>query len=355
MFKKKEILLLLILIVAVFVLSGCGEKAETSADQTTDQTQDQTAAPVPVNTSDWASAPNGRILVSPQWLNAVIKGEPADTYQNNKYMILEASWGPTSDDYKAGHIPGAYHFNTDNIETEENFWNIGPIDHVKASLTAAGITSDTTVIVYGNNPTDLAGAARVVFALMWAGVQDVRLLDGGLTTWKSAGYPTETKDNQPTPVADFGVEIPQHPEYIIATPKEVLEAQKDKNFRLISIRTWEEFIGETSGYDYIKGAGEPKGAVWGHCGKDTFGVMTDYVHDDGTFKSFSEIEPMWADWDISKDTINSFYCGTGWRACVPWLMAYMQGWDNITLYDGGWYMWEMDKSLPVQKGDPRTE
>jgi len=270
-------------------------------------------------------------------------------------MILEASWGATSDAYSAGHIPGAYHFNTDNIETEQNFWNIGPVEHVKNSLNAAGITSDTTVIVYANTAEDLAGATRVAFALMWAGVEDVRVLDGGLTAWKTAGYATETKENKPVAVANFGVTIPQHPEYIIATPKEVLEAQRDENFRLISIRTWDEFIGKTSGYDYIKGAGEPKGAVWGHCGKDTFGIMTDYVNEDGTWKSFSEIEPMWAEWGITKDTINSFYCGTGWRATVPWLMAYMEGWDNITLYDGGWYMWEMDKSLPVQISDPREK
>lgn len=355
MHKKKNILFLLIIMaVLVVALVACGRNVDISANQVADQTQTQTTAPVPVNTNNWASAPRGQILVSPQWVNAVINGKPAATYKNNKYMILEASWGPTSDGYKAGHIPGSYHFNTDNIETEKNYWNLGPVDHVKASLIAAGITSDTTVIVYSNDAKGVSGASRVAFALMWAGVKDVRLLDGGLTAWKAAGYTTETKENQSTAVTDFGVEIPQHPEYVIATPKEVLEAQNNKDFRLISIRTWDEFIGKTSGYSYIKGAGEPKGAVWGH-NEEIDGVMKDYVNEDGTWKSFSKIEPMWAEWGITKDTINSFYCGTGWRATIPWLMAYMQGWDNITLYDGGWYMWEMDKSLPVQNGDPREK
>lgn len=353
MFKKKGILFLLIMVFSVVTLIGCGKNSDSTGEQAPEQPQEQAADAVPVNTSDWANTPNGKILVSPQWVNAVVNGEAADTYENDKYMILEASWGPTSDVYKAEHIPGAYHFNTDNIETEANNWNLGPIDHVKASLTAAGITSDTTVIVYGNDAESLAGAARVVFALMWAGVEDVRILDGSLNSWKAAGYDIETEENQPTPVADFGVEIPRHHEYVMVTPQEVLEAQKDENFRLISIRIWDEFIGKVSGYSYIEGAGEPKGAVWGHCGEETYGVMNDYVNEDGTWKSFSDIEPMWSEWGITKDTINSFYCGTGWRACVPWLMAYMQGWENITLFDGGWYMWEMDKSLPVQKGDPR--
>lgn len=352
MLRGKRLLFLLILVVLTLSLSACGGNKEAADDKNAGQSQAKTTDAVPVNTSDWANAPNGKILVSPQWLDAVINGKAAATYDNDKYIILEASWGPTSAGYNAGHIPGAYHFNTDNVETEANNWNLGPIDHMTASLTAAGITSDTTVVVYANEPGDLIGAARVVFALIWAGVEDVRLLDGGLTTWKAAGYATETKVNQPAAVADFGVKIPQHPEYVLTTPQDVLKAQNDAKFRLISIRSWKEFIGETSGYDYIKGAGEPKGAVWGH---DANGGGEDdgYLNKDGTFKSFKDVEPIWAEWGITKDTINSYYCGTGWRATVPWLMAYMQGWKNITLYDGGWYMWEMDKSLPVQIGDPR--
>ncbi|MEK7354616.1 MAG: rhodanese-like domain-containing protein [Chloroflexota bacterium] len=316
-------------------------------------TRNQTS-PVPVNTTNWASAPKGRILVSPQWVNAVINGTAAATYKNSKYIILEASWGATSNGYKAGHIPGAYHFNTDNIETEANHWNIGPTDHVEDSLKATGITFDTMVIVYANGPQDISGASRVLFALIWAGVRDVRLLDGGLSTWKAAGYATETKKDKPTPVVEFGVAIPQHPEYIITAPQDVLKARQDPRFRLISIRSWDEFTGKTSGYDYIKGAGEPDGAVWGRT-VNRGGGDDGYLNADGTFKSFDLIEPMWAEGGITKDTVNSFYCGTGWRATVPWLMAYVQGWKNITLYDGGWYMWEMDKSLPVQIGDPNTK
>ncbi len=348
MLRKKSALSFLL--IAVMALSAACSTPKQETAPAPEQTPSTEVKAVPTNTNDWAKAPKGQLLVSPQWVDAVINGRAAETYDNSKFIVLEASWGPTSDDYKAGHIPGAYHFNTDNIETEANFWNLGPVDHVKETLLAAGITSDSTVIVYGNQPGD-SGAARVAFALLWAGVEDVRLLDGGLTAWKGAGIATETKENLPVAVTDFGVEIPKHPEYVLATPKDVLEAQKTANFKLISIRSWKEFTGETSGYDYIKGAGEPKGAVWGH---DVNGGNEEdgYLNADGTFKKFADVEKMWAEQGITKDTVNSFYCGTGWRATVPWLMAYMQGWENITLYDGGWYMWEMDKSLPVQVGDP---
>lgn len=348
--KRKLLSLFLVSALVVSTLAGCTAQAPAPAPEAPAPAP-QAAEAVPVNTTDWAKAPNGKILVSPAWVDAVINGQAADTYTNDQYVILEASWGPVSEDYKAGHIPGAYHFDTDTIETEANFWNIGPVDHVEKGLLNTGITKDTTVIVYSNTP-DASSAARVVLAMLWAGVEDVRLLDGGLTAWKAAGLKTETTENKPVAVKEFGTEIPQHPEYLLAAPQDVLEAQKNPEFRLISIRSWKEFVGETSGYGYIKGAGEPLGAVWGH-DVNGGGENDGYLNADGTFKSFKEVESMWAEQGVTKETRNSFYCGTGWRAAVPWLMAFMQGWENTTLYDGGWYMWEMDKSLPVQKGEPK--
>lgn len=295
------------------------------------------------------SAPNYNMIVSPEWVNDLVNGKKPETYVNDKYVILEASWGPESDAYKAGHIPGSIHFNTDNVESEDNQWNLGPVDNMKKKFEENGISYDKTVVVYSD---DVAAAGRVYLALKWAGVEDVRILNGGMTAWKDAGYEAEKKDNKPTAVKDFGVKIPNHPEYQIPLPKDILEKQKDPNFRLVSIRSWDEFIGKTSGYSYIKGAGEPKGAVWGHAGEDNTS-MSDYLDVDNTFRSFPEIENMWAEWDIKKGNEISFYCGTGWRAAVPWILTETQGWKDVTVFDGGWYTWEKDKSLPVQVGDPR--
>jgi thiosulfate/3-mercaptopyruvate sulfurtransferase len=39
---------------------------------------------------------------------------------------------------------------------------------------------------------------------------------------------------------------------------------------------------------------------------------------------------------------------------VAVFVFYQNGWDNIKLYDGGWYVWQMDENNPVQLGDPRV-
>ena len=44
-------------------------------------------------------------------------------------------------------------------------------------------------------------------------------------------------------------------------------------------------------------------------------------------------EEVWADCDFTLDNELSFYCGTGWRASVPFLVLYENGYDNISVYD----------------------
>ena len=279
-----------------------------------------------------------KIFVTPEWVRSVING---DQPQSENYIILSVAWGDPTQEYLDAHIPGAVHFNTDLIE-EEVYWNIRSAEEIAQVMKDYGVTKDTVVIAYGN-----IAATRVAFTCFWAGVDEVHVLDGDFEAWTRAGFETESGSNAPVPTEmDFGVQIPARAQYLQQWPEEVLEAQRDDNYRLVSIRSWEEFIGETSGYGYIDRAGEPAGAVWGHDDKD-------YYNADGTIRDFSEIEAMLAEWGVTKDNTVAFYCGTGWRATLPFFICYENGWENIMLYDGGWYVWQMDQTLPVQTGDPR--
>ena len=87
---------LLFILFFVFIIS-CG-KTETSSTQT--ETSSQTAAPVEKN----------RVYVNADWVKSVIDGNQS---QSSNYVILEASWGDPSADYKKAHIPGALHINTE--------------------------------------------------------------------------------------------------------------------------------------------------------------------------------------------------------------------------------------------------
>ena len=286
-----------------------------------------------------------KVYASAEWVKSVIDGQQPESAD---YVILECAWGELEFDpaYTEAHVPGAVHMNTDYIE-EEVYWNIRTGEEIEAVCAQYGITKDTCVIVYGNNGVNSADD-RVAFAMLWAGVENVKVLDGGMEAWTAAGYETESGENAPVATEEpFGCEVPAHPEYIL-TPEEVQDKiANDENFRLVSIRSWAEFTGETSGYSYIPKAGEPKGAIWGHDTDDG-----SYNKEDGTVVDVDVLAGYLAESGASMDNELAFYCGTGWRATMPFLLAYEEGYTNIHLYDGGWYVWIMDDTREVQVGDP---
>jgi 3-mercaptopyruvate sulfurtransferase SseA len=180
---------------------------------------------------------------------------------------------------------------------------------------------------------------------MRAGVGDVRLLDGGWPAWIASRHTVEIQTNPRVAVKDFGLKIPAHPEYILDI-SQVKDLLKEPNARLVSIRRWEEFIGKNSGYNYIEPKGSVPGSVWGHDNKE----LRDQ---DGRMASFHRIAALWNEWDIRPDKKVVFYCGTGWRASEAWFYAYLMGWKDIAVYDGGWMDWSKDPANHIQTGDPR--
>jgi rhodanese-related sulfurtransferase len=151
-------------------------------------------------------APNYHGLVSASWVKGLLDYQQSGfqtprpaTYRAQRFVILEASWATLqkTKDYRNGHLPGAIHFNTDDLEDGSPHWRLREADELQRAIGRAGITPDTTVIVYGKK---LIAAARVWWALKYAGVDDVRLLDGGLQAWSKAGYPVEREIQLPQPV-----------------------------------------------------------------------------------------------------------------------------------------------------------
>ncbi|MDO4265885.1 MAG: rhodanese-like domain-containing protein [Eubacteriales bacterium] len=368
--KKKVFAVLLGTAVAASVLAGCGSSsenaqttaaqteaaAETAAEETSASETTEAASEAADKTTEAAEAgevSQRTVYVTPEWVKSVLDGEQAD-YQDA--VIAEVAYGAASDceSYQSGHIQGAQYIDICEVEdatgSEEGAYNLLPAEEVEANILSHGITKDTPVILYGG---DVCGVARVAYAYIWAGVEDVKILNGGLSAWTSAGYDTETGAPEQIAAEEFGTTVPAHPEYWTSIEDAKDKLVNDDNFKLVSIRSEAEWLGETSGYSYMDKAGEPEGAVWGKGAETAFDVKG-FLNDDGTVKDLAGFEEVWADCDFTLDNDLAFYCGTGWRACVPFLVLYENGYDNISVYDGGWYQWLMDDSNPVQVGDPAS-
>ncbi|NIF32188.1 sulfurtransferase [Enterobacter sp. Cy-643] len=284
-------------------------------------------------------------LVYPQWIHDLQNKKPITAAPAGEWKVIEAGWGAPKK-YLLSHIPGAGYINTEEVESEP-LWNKVSDDKLKTMLAKHGIRHNTTVILYGR---DVYAAARVAAIMLYAGVQDVRLLDGGWATWSAADLPVERGlPNKTTPEPDFGASIPGQPQLMLDTEQaRALLHRKDAS--LVSIRSWPEFIGTTSGYSYIKPKGEIAGARWGHAGSDST-HMEDFHNPDGTMRAGDDIAAMWKNWNILPDQHVAFYCGTGWRASETLMYARAMGWKNVGLYDGGWYEWSADPKNPVVSGE----
>ena len=171
-------------------------------------------------------------------------------------------------------------------------------------------------------------------------------MNGGLKAWKEAGFETETTANTPKEATNFGVNIPAHPEYDISRAKDVAEKVKNEGLKLVSIRSWDEYTGKTSGYDYIEKAGETTGAIF-RFSRETKADVNDYYDPDGTLRNPQEIYNLWKVQGIQETDKIALYCGTGWRNAVPWFMTQLTGRANTYFYDGGWNDWQLDGTLPV--------
>jgi thiosulfate/3-mercaptopyruvate sulfurtransferase len=303
-----------------------------------------------------------RHLVHPDWLKQLLDGKNPEPNNINRFILAHVNfdnWG----DYDEGHIPGSIWLDTLILEDEDD-WNCRTPEELEEELKAHGITRDTIVVLYGrtgnpdmsqDQPGKEAGqiaSMRAASLLMYAGVKDVRVLDGGLDAWLRSGGTITKEETLPTPVEKTGLIIPEHPEYIVDI-KEAKQMLADPNSELVSIRSWYEFTGKVSGYHYVQHAGRIPGAVFGDCGSDAY-HMENYRNHDDTMRSFEEITASWRESSITPDKHIAFYCGTGWRASEAFFCAWLMGWDRVAVFDGGWYEWSADPDNPVETGIPQS-
>lgn len=305
---------------------------------------------------DWADntphamdkAPNYATVVYPGWVKELMDyhkpgstTNPPPQYpypRDHKYLIFETQWGSIDDmqkgwadnSYLLGHIPGAIHSNSDTYENGFPRWFLLPDAELKAAVGSMGITPDTTVVVYSNSTIF---AARLWWILKYAGVSDVRFLNGGYQQWVASGFPGETIINNPTPtVYDGTIDSAR----VASTPYVEANYANNATTQMVDVRTGSEYVGLISGYGYLVNKGRIPGAIWAHDADDSSLLYRD---SDGTLRSFSEVRDMWASRGIdgSKETI--FYCGGGYRSSLTYLYAHLMGFTGIRNYSDGWAGW----------------
>ena len=305
---------------------------------------------------------NYSTLVYADWVKEIIDGGIPPGHDGGKTVICHSHYR-NRDAYLSGHIPGAIDMDTLALESPET-WNRRSSEELKKAFEEHGITADTTVILYGkymdpDNDDEFPGSAaghigaiRNAFIMLYAGIKNVKILNGGFQTWKDAGFEISTEDVKKQPVKDFGLSIPQNANLAVDID-EAKQMIKANDADIVCVRSWPEYIGEVSGYNYIEKKGRIPGTVFGNCGSDAY-HMENYRNLDHTTREFHEIEAIWKEADIVPEKHLAFYCGTGWRGSEAFFNAWLMGWPRVSVFDGGWFEWSNDSENPYETGIPSS-
>ena len=244
--------------------------------------------------------------------------------------------------YDQGHIPGAVGFNW-REELQDQILR-APLDkkHLEQLLGHAGVSNDTTVVLYGDNNNWFA--AWAFWILKYYGHKDVRLLDGGRVKWLA--------DNR-----EITTEVPSYPAttYRASTPNTAIRALRDQvlgwlgqeNIALVDVRSPGEYSGELLAPANLPQEGAQRG---GHIPGAANIPWATAVQADGTFKPADELRSIYASEGITPDKEVVAYCRIGERSSHTWFaLYYLLGYPKVRNYDGSWTEWGSLIGVPIEK------
>lgn len=275
--------------------------------------------------------PEVDVLVDPEALAGELRGAAPP-------VLLDVRWALGDphgrEHHRAGHVPGAVYVDLDTElaahggDPTRGRHPLPSVEDLQAAARRWGITAGRPVVAY-----DAGGglaAARAWWLLRWAGLADVRLLDGGLAAWTAAGLPVETDEVTPEP-GDVELSAGHLP---------VLDADAAAELArsgvLLDARAAERYRGEVEPVD--PRAGHVPGAVSAPTG--------DNLGPDGRFLPAARLRERFAGLDAGPVGV---YCGSGVTAAHEIAALAVAG-VPAALFPGSWSAWSADPGRPAAVG-----
>ncbi len=274
------------------------------------------------------------VLVSADW---------AEEHRDDEGLVFVEVDEDTSA-YDKGHIAGAVKLDWKSDLQDPVRRDFVDKAQFEALLSAKGIGSDDTVVLYGGNNNWFAAYAYWYFKLY--GHEKVVLLDGGRKKWELDSRPlTDAKVTR-----EATSYTAQDPDISIrAFRDEVVSVIGERN--LVDVRSPDEFAGRLVAPAHLpqEGAQRP-----GHIPGALSVPWSKAANEDGTFKSDDELTKLYgeAGLDGSRDTIA--YCRIGERSSHTWfVLRELLGHQNVKNYDGSWTEYGSLVGVPIELGDPK--
>jgi thiosulfate/3-mercaptopyruvate sulfurtransferase len=245
--------------------------------------------------------------------------------------------------YDTGHIPEAVKIDWHNDLQDAVVRDYVSPEDFAALCARFGISSDTTVVFYGDKSN--WWAAYAFWAFKMYGHEKCFLMNGGRQKWQAEGR-AMTTDKPSYPRGSYGV-----PKLHLADRAFRDDAlhQSSMGRPLIDVRSPGEFTGEMLHMpDYPQ-----EGALRGGHIPGARGVpWATAVNDDGTYKSRAELAQIYfREQGLKPDDDVVVYCRIGERSSHSWFaLKYLLGMENVRNYDGSWTEWGNLVGVPIETG-----
>ncbi|CAM3674804.1 sulfurtransferase [Smaragdicoccus niigatensis] len=251
-------------------------------------------------------------------------------------VVLDVRWALGDpygrNHYENGHIPGAIFV---DLESElaalpskaKGRHPLPRIADLQANARKWGISDDSLVVVY--DAVGGTSAARAWWLLTWAGVKDVRILDGGWHAWHNADLPVERGAGQPHAPGDVTLSEGHLP-----------------TIDIDDAANWSGTLIDSRAHPRFRGDVEPVDPKAGHIPGAINAPATDNLSADGRFLTPEQLRAKFG--DLTKPV--AVYCGSGVTASHTVAALSIIGVD-AALFPGSWSQWSNDRRRPVATGD----
>jgi thiosulfate/3-mercaptopyruvate sulfurtransferase len=195
-----------------------------------------------------------------------------------------------------------------------------------------GLRRGQPVIVYDHDRGLVA--ARAWWVLRWAGIADVRLLDGGFAAWVAAGLPVVHRPPAPQP-GD-----------VVLSPGHLPVLDADGALAMARAGV---LLDSRVRPNYIGGAVPPGAPARGHIPGAWSAPAADNFTEPGPFADAATLRHLYAALGADGTRPVGVYCGAGISAAVN-VAALASIGIEAAMYPGSWSAWSADPARPVVVG-----
>lgn len=265
------------------------------------------------------------ILIEPHELMDKLNDPNVRIYDTTILFFSEENDPTAYEQYRAGHIPGAAFFDHQAFSDPDNkyMYMVAPESQLSTQIGHIGIDDDSEVIFYAADL--LPCATRAWWLLRYAGHNNVRILNGGLSAWREADGELEQGDQYYEPT-QFTCRL--RPD-MFASKEDVQAALANGQACTVNTLTQESY-------------------AQGHIAGSSLLPCNDLMHEMATLVPNEQLATRLQE-EMKYERVIT-YCGGGIAATVNAVAHLLAGNKNVAVYDGSMSEWA-GEGLPIATGN----